>query len=274
MLHLLNRRAVVNVVRLSGVIAADGRNVLSLKNMKKLIDKAFASKQLEAVVLLINSPGGSPSQSEIIANYILYQSKDKNVPVISVVEDVAASGGYWVALAGSSIYALSSSSIVGSLGVVSASFGLDEFIAKHGISRRVYTAGEKKVVLDMFQPENAENVELFKGKMMEIYELFKIWVLKNRGEKIKISHDDLFSGEFWLACKGLEIGLVDEVINSLPEKLHSLFGKNIKINYLLGKSGFVSKLLLNSQSGSTVVDIADSFVEKLKSENLFSRYGL
>ncbi len=258
----------VNVLKLSGVISSGGRKNLSLSSIKKNIDKAFANKKASAVALLINSPGGSPVQSEMIANYIREKSKETKIPTISFVEDVAASGGYWLALSSNDIYALSKSSIVGSLGVLYAGFGLDEFIKKYGISRRVHTAGKNKVSLDMFQPEKEADIERLKNMLSEVHKHFKDWVLSRRNKKLKVDHDELFSGEFWVASQGLEKGLIDDIAISVDHKLKSLFGDKVKINYIESKKGFISGLL------SSKINIVEEIKSEIKNTEIWNQFGL
>jgi ClpP class serine protease len=272
----------INVVRLSGIISSNSRNGLNLKNCKSHIDKAFleessSSKKskkhnnLSAVVFIINSPGGSPVQSEMISNYIISKSLKYGVKVITFVEEVGASGGYWLSLVGSEIYALSSSSIVGSLGVVSASFGLDKFIEKHNVTRRVYTAGENKVMLDAFQEEKAEDINRLKELLSLVHLNFKNWVLNRRDKKITLNHNELFSGLYWLAPKALEHGLIDGIAFDLTSKLQELFGDDIKINYIENKVGLIKGLFYKSELAQSLVDES---VAKLKSELMWNKFGL
>lgn len=165
---------VVSVLRLSGVIAATGglRPGLSMQTVAGLLERAFAPKDQAAVAIVVNSPGGSPAQSSLIGGRIRALAKEKEVPVIAFVEDVAASGGYWIACAADEIVA-DPSSIVGSIGVISQSFGFQDLIARWGIERRLYTAGERKSLLDPFQPEREEDVARLKGLQLELHETFK-----------------------------------------------------------------------------------------------------
>ena len=263
-----SKKKQVNIVKLSGVISSGGRKNLSLASIKKNIDKAFSDKKISSVALLINSPGGSPVQSEMIANYIREKSRETKIPTISFVEDVAASGGYWLALSSNDIYALSKSSIVGSLGVLYAGFGLDEFIKKHGISRRVHTAGKNKVSLDMFQPEKESDIERLKNMLAEVHNHFKDWVLSRREGKLKIEEEDLFSGEFWVASKGLEYGLVDDIAISVEHKLKDLFGDKVKINYIESKKGLISGLL------SSKSNVVEEIKAEIKDAGIWSKFGL
>jgi signal peptide peptidase SppA len=263
-----SKKKKVNIIKLAGVINSGGRKNLSLASIKKNIDKAFANSKVASVALLINSPGGSPVQSEMIANYIREKSRETKIPTISFVEDVAASGGYWLALASDDIYALSKSSIVGSLGVLYAGFGLDEFIKKHGISRRVHTAGKNKVSLDMFQPEKEADIERLKKMLAEVHKHFKDWVLSRRNGKLKIEEDELFSGEFWVASTGLEKGLVDDIAISVEHKLKDLFGDKVKINYIETKKGLLSGLL------SSKANVVEEIKSEIKNTGIWGQFGL
>ena len=157
------KKPVVSVIKLHGLIAPKsgrslGQNRLNLETLKPIIDKAFAPKRLKAIFLSINSPGGQPVQCELISSYIGDKVKEKKVPIYSFVEDVAASGGYWLACCGDTIF-VSRASIVGSIGVISGNFGFHEVIGKWGIERRLFTAGDKKSFLDPFKPMREEDVE-------------------------------------------------------------------------------------------------------------------
>lgn len=269
---LFRSTSCVNVVYLQGIISPNGRQSLSLKSIKDYIDKAFNGKKVKAVALLINSPGGSPVQSEMIANYISDKAKKHKIEVISFVEDVAASGGYWLALTGKSVYALSSSSIVGSIGVISASFGLDEFIKHHNISRRVYTAGEHKVNLDPFQTEKPEDVDFLKQLLTQIHQHFKNWVLQKRKHLITLKDEELFSGRFWLASLATKYGLVDGVVSSLEAKLKELYGEKVKINYITPKKSLINKLM------GSQVNLVNAFwqegIEVVKQQTQWNKFNL
>ena len=181
------RKPLVVVIRLDGVIGAVSRfgsGGLDDSNTQKLLEKAFEFDKAKAIAIKINSPGGSPTQSSLIASRILKLSEEKKIPVLCFCEDVAASGGYWLACAGEEIYS-DINSIIGSIGVISASFGFSELISGYGIERRVYTAGEEKSMLDPFQPEKASDVKRLKSIQKAIFENFKSFVSERRGEKIK-----------------------------------------------------------------------------------------
>src|SRR5208282_2783942 len=188
-----------------------------------------------AVALALNSPGGAATQSALIAARVRQLAEEKGVPVIAFVEDVAASGGYWLAAAADEIYA-SETSIVGSIGVISAGFGFHELIARLGIRRRLYTAGERKSLLDPFLEENPADVERLKALQGEVHEAFKAHVRARRGSKLKASEEVLFNGEFWTGKRALELGLVDG-IGELRETLRRRFGDKVRLRPVGGERG-------------------------------------
>src|SRR5258708_38051486 len=160
---------VVPVVRLSGLIGAVTplRPGMSLAGVARTLERAFAIKNAKAVALVINSPGGSPVQSRQIYLRIRQLAAEKKLPVLVFVEDVAASGGYMLACAGDEIFC-DPSSILGSIGVVGGSFGFQELIKRIGVERRLYTAGERKGMVDPFRPEKPEEVRRVKALQREI----------------------------------------------------------------------------------------------------------
>ncbi|MEU7526426.1 S49 family peptidase [Saccharothrix sp. NPDC042600] len=208
-----DRGPVVAAVRLHGVITPTptpmARNTINIQNVESALTRAFDHDRLVAVALLVNSPGGAPTQSALVAERIRELAAKKRVPVLAFCEDVAASGGYWLACAADEIYA-HGTSLVGSIGVVSAGFGLNGLLERHGVERRVYTAGEHKVRLDPFKPEKPEDVEWLRGLHTDLHGQFVEWVKERRGAKLS-ADADLFSGEVWTGAKAAELGLVDGV---------------------------------------------------------------
>ena len=200
------------VVRLSGAIGISSplKPGLTLANVARSLERAFAMRNVRAVALSINSPGGAAAQSHLIHRRIRALADEKKMPVIAFVEDVAASGGYMIACAADEIVA-DASSIVGSIGVVGGSFGFDKLIEKIGIERRLYTSGENKAMLDPFLPEKPEDVERLKAIQREIHESFIALVKERRGAKLDSRETALFSGAYWTGQRGLELGLVDAV---------------------------------------------------------------
>jgi signal peptide peptidase SppA len=208
-------KPVVAVVKLHGVITPTpsplSRGTININTVEQALTKAFDHERLKAVALAINSPGGAPTQSALVGERIRELADRKKVPVIAFCEDVAASGGYWLACAADEIYA-HSSSLVGSIGVVTAGFGLNGLLERVGVERRVYTAGANKVRLDPFRPEKDEDVEWLKSLQSQLHEQFVSWVRARRGDRLS-DGEDLFTGEVWTGAKAKELGLVDGVGN-------------------------------------------------------------
>ena len=254
----------VSSISLNGIIAPNmgRRKGLNLYELDKVIEQAFSVKNLKAVVLQINSPGGSPVQSEMISKRIRDLSEDKNIPVLAFVEDVAASGGYWLACAADEIFA-SKASIIGSIGVVSSGFGFDKAIKKIGVDRRLYTSGENKAILDPFLPENKDDIKRLKDIQKELHNQFISFVKSRRGSKITNKNKDLFTGAFWSGEKSLELGLIGEMKSVLKQR----FGVNVKINEFAPKK----KLFGFSNLFSGAIDI---FINKIEERISFKKFGL
>ena len=210
----------------SGRAGLGKQKYINFESLEKSIDKAFETKRLKAVFLLVNSPGGSVVQSELIANRIIKLGHSKNVEVISFVEDIAASGGYWLALAGSKIF-VSKCSIIGSVGVLLQSFGLHDFIKRYDVEHRLYTAGENKLRLNPFAPEKESDVEKIKIILSQLHESFIDYV-KQRGDKIKKDDKFLFNGDYWTGREAVEYGLVDG-IDDLYGYVKRNYGDDINI---------------------------------------------
>ncbi|MCY7343263.1 MAG: S49 family peptidase [Pseudonocardia sp.] len=204
-------KPVVSLVRLQGVIASSAgpvpRAVINAAVLDKTFERAFAPEGLVAVALLVNSPGGSPTQSALVADRIRGLAAERKVPVLAFCEDVAASGGYWLACTADEIYA-HATSLVGSIGVISASFGLDGLIERFGVQRRLYTAGTSKSRLDPFLPEKAEDVEWLRRLQDQLHEMFREWVVSRRGDRLQAGAE-LFTGEVWTGSRAVELGLID-----------------------------------------------------------------
>lgn len=252
----------VAVIRLSGVISASGRGALNDETLAPVIEKAFARGKPSAVVLQVNSPGGSPVQSSLIGARIRRLAQEKSISVIAFVEDVAASGGYWLAAAADEIYA-DDSSVVGSIGVISSSFGAHEFLARQGIERRVYTAGKSKSMLDPFRPENPEDVERLKHLLGDIHDNFKDHVTARRKGKLPEDHD-LFTGEIWLARRASELGLIDG-IGHLGPMMKDRFGEKVKFRRYGVRKPFLSRF------GARIVGDA---LHSIEERSAFAQFGL
>jgi signal peptide peptidase SppA len=204
-------RAKVSLVRLQGVIspvtAPIPRQIINVTTVEKVLERAFAPERLAAVALLVNSPGGSATQSALVADRIRGLATDRGVPVLAFCEDVAASGGYWLACAADEIYA-HPTSIVGSIGVISQGFGLEGLLQRIGVQRRLYTAGESKSRLDPFLPEKPEDVAWLRGLQDQLHEMFQQWVRDRRGDRLR-TDAELFTGEVWTGARAVELGLID-----------------------------------------------------------------
>jgi signal peptide peptidase SppA len=271
----LRRGPVVPVVRLSGVIVSGGllgSRGLSIESTAPLLARAFGLRGAKAVALAINSPGGSPVQSALIAQRIRLLARQKNLPVIAFVEDVAASGGYWLACAADEIVA-DTSSIVGSIGVISAGFGFKDLIARLGVERRVHTSGDKKSMLDPFRDENPEDVQRLKRLQGEIHDGFKDWVRERRAGKLKGDENELFSGEFWSGRRGLELGLVDS-LGELRAVLQTRFGRTVHLPVIAPRRRFLQRFGLGSSLGSGIESIGPSMLAALEERAHWQRFGL
>jgi serine protease SohB len=230
-LPFLQRHPRVAVLRLSGLIAARSGGFspsgISAQSMAPLIERAFAIKRLAAVVLIINSPGGSPVQSSLVAQRIRRLADEKKVPVIAFVEDAAASGGYWLACAADEIIA-DPASILGSIGVISAGFDLSGAIGRVGVARRLHTAGSEKSFLDPFRPERPEDLERLQDLLGELHETFKDWVRTRRLGKLKADEPQLFTGRFWTGRQAVELGLADG-LGEASSEIRKRFGEKVQI---------------------------------------------
>ncbi|HSR71865.1 MAG TPA: S49 family peptidase [Kiloniellales bacterium] len=226
---------VVAVVGLTGVIGSLGplRGGMTVTGLEPVLERAVKLPRLAALALVVNSPGGSATQSDLIARRIRDIAGEKQIPVYAFCEDVAASGGYWLACAADRIY-VRETSIIGSIGVISASFGFNELLQRMGVERRVHTAGEKKAMLDPFRPEDPEDVARLQAIQREMHETFKTWVRECRGGRLKTPEEELFSGEFWTGRRALELGLADE-IGELRQVLRARFGESVKLHRVDGR---------------------------------------
>ena len=268
-------KPVVAVLRLDGVVGKVSamKSGLTLCSLNKLIEKMFKIERLKAVCLAINSPGGSPVQSELIGNRIIEIAKEKDIPVYSFIEDVAASGGYWLACAGDKIFA-SRSSIVGSIGVIAAGFGFHEAIEKLGIQRRVYTQGNNKSVLDPFQPEKESDVKIIKKIQKDIHDHFIDTVKERRGGKITQRDEVMFNGEFWSGQIAADFGLVDG-IDDLYSFIQEKFGDEVKIEYIEQKqSWFKKRFGVSAVSKEFADNLVGGLVESAEKKLMQSKFDI
>ena len=266
-----NPPPVVGVLRLDGVIgrsAGPGRPGLSLASHERAIAKLFDRKNLKAVALVINSPGGSPVQSALIAKRIRDLAAEKELPLVSFCEDVAASGGYWLACAGDEIYA-DANSIIGSIGVISAGLGFPDLIERFGIERRVYSAGPRKGMLDPFLDEKPEDVDRLRELHEDIFENFKTHVRERRGDKLRAADGALFTGDIWTGNQALEVGLIDGLAEMRSE-MRKRYGDKVKFLRAEVRRGLISRL---RGGGMSAIDPAE-LVSALDDWALWKRYGL
>lgn len=269
----------IPVVRLHGTIMAGGsqfRPPLNLASVASVLEKAFAVKDAPAIAISVNSPGGSPVQSRLIFQRIRDLAEEKKKRVIIFVEDVAASGGYMIALAGDEIIA-DPTSIVGSIGVVSGGFGFPELLKKIGVERRVYTAGENKVMLDPFQPEKERDVDYLKSLQQQIHDVF-IDMVKARRGNLLADHGEIFSGLFWTGGRAQELGLVDG-LGDMRGELKKRYGEKTELQLISPARGLfgrrqpgaaIAGAVAERFAASAVSGLADVAEEKA----LWSRYGL
>ena len=279
---LFNRAPVVPVLRFSGPIgmATPLRPGLALSTVAGPIEKAFSVSKLPTVAIVINSPGGSPVQSNLIFSRIRQLAKEKQKRVYVFCEDVAASGGYFLALAGDEIYA-DPSSIVGSIGVISASFGLDKFIERFGIERRVHTSGKDKGSLDPFRPERPDDVARLLDLQRDVHDVFTGIVKERRAVKLKGPEEELFSGAFWSAEKAREFGLIDGIAD-LRTKMQALHGPKVRLKAVpLVQGGLLSRFRrlpgfqLGGDDGFAFgTSLADDLVSAVEARALWSRFGM
>ncbi len=276
----VDRRPVVAVVKLHGVISPAaspiGRGSINLAAVESALTRAFDHDRLVAVALAVNSPGGAATQSAMVAERIRGLAAENRVPVLGFCEDVAASGGYWLACAADEIYA-HATSLVGSIGVVSAGFGVAGLLERFGVERRVHTAGTRKVRLDPFRPERQEDVAWLAGLQGELHDQFVAWVRQRRGDKLTGATDDLFSGEVWTGAKAVELGLVDGlgtlrgVLDQRYPNAHVVSVEPRRsVLARLGVGGAAARLGLTGAPGDQLLAVLDL----LEQRATWSRFGL
>ena len=266
---IFRKKKIVPHIRLSGVIGSVGKfkQGLDFNGQQEIIQKVFAIKKAKAIAISINSPGGAHVQSHLIYSYIRKQAKKNKKKVLIFAEDVAASGGYLIACAGDEIYA-NSSSIIGSIGVIYSSFGLQELIKKAGIQRRIYTAGKNKSTLDPFVEEKKEDIERLKKIQLELHSDFIKFLEESRSSKLKKDgNPDLFSGEFWSGSKAKELGLIDGLGNA-DEILKEKFGEDVVIKKFEKTKSWLSKKL--SGAGESQIE---NLLNILEEKTIWQRYG-
>ncbi len=262
----VERKDVVAVVKLHGVITPSpsplGRGAINLAAVESALTRAFGHDRLKAVALLINSPGGAPTQSGLVAERIRQLADEKKVPVLAFCEDVAASGGYWLACAADEIYA-HRTSMVGSIGVISGGFGFTGLLERFGIERRLHTAGANKSRLDPFSPEKPEDVEWLKKMHAQLHELFVGWVKERRGKRLT-EDENLFTGDVWLGAKAVELGLIDG-LGSLRQIVTERF-PGAEISIAEPKRPLLARLGIGAP--------AAAMLEAVSQKAAWSRFGL
>ncbi len=270
MFSIFRKKKIIPHVRMTGIIGSAGRfkQGLELANQRDILKKAFSLKKISHVAISVNSPGGSPVQSHLIYSYIKELAEKKKVKVLIFAEDVAASGGYFIACSGDEIYA-NSSSIIGSIGVISASFGFKDLIQKIGVQRRVYTAGKNKSTLDPFVEEKDEDVKRLKNIQLELHEDFIKVVEKSRGSKLKDPEkNNIFTGEFWTGKTSLKLGLIDGIGN-MDQVLKKKFGDNVIIKNFEKPKGFIARKL-----SSSVQDPVEKLANIIEEKSMWQKFGL
>ena len=251
------------------------RSGLTLAALEPVIERAFKLPRLEAVALSVNSPGGSAAQSDLICRRIRDLAEEKEVPIFAFCEDVAASGGYWLACAADEIYARETS-IVGSIGVISAGFGFPELLQRIGVERRLHTAGDKKSMLDPFLAEKPKDVTRLKGIQKELHGVFQDLVRERRGARLKGDDKTLFSGEFWTGAKAVELGLVDG-IGELRQTLRARYGDKVALKPVEGARPWWRRRfgLAGRQAGPPVPeDWVAGLLTAVEGRAQWSRFGL
>ena len=270
MFSFLKKKVVIPHVRLTGIIGSAGRfkQGMELANQRDILKKAFSVKKITHVAISINSPGGSPVQSHLIYSYIRELADKKKIKVLVFAEDVAASGGYFIACSGDEIFA-NSSSIIGSIGVISASFGFKDLIQKIGVQRRVYTAGKNKSTLDPFVDEKEEDVKRLKNIQLELHADFIKVVEKSRGSKLKdVEKNNIFTGEFWTGKTALKLGLIDGIGNA-DQILKEKFGDKVIIKNFEKSKSFLAKKL-----SSSITNPIDKIIDTLEEKTMWQKFGL
>ncbi|MCH2547579.1 MAG: S49 family peptidase [Alphaproteobacteria bacterium] len=268
---LRNPSPKVAVLHLKGVIGSAGRfrsKGLVIDELRDIIEKAF-NIDAKAVAVVINSPGGSPVQSALIHDAVQHLAREKDIPIFCFAEDVCASGGYWLACMGEEIYA-HRASIVGSIGVVASGFGFTNFIAQHGIERRIYTQGENKAMLDPFQPEKQEDIDRLLSVQHDVHEAFKEHVKLARGKRLNADSDELFSGAFWSGKQAMEMGLVDG-LGDVDSVMREKYGDKVKLHYIKPSKSFIAGLFSSKFTANHIVSDALSTVEE---RGIWARFGL
>ncbi|MCI2399605.1 S49 family peptidase [Aliiroseovarius subalbicans] len=252
----------VAVLRLTGVIATGARGQLNDATLGPVIERAFRKGKPDAIALVVNSPGGSPVQSSLIAGRIRRLAAEKDVPVFAFVEDVAASGGYWLASAADEII-VDENSIVGSIGVISSSFGFTGAMEKLGVERRVHTAGKSKSMLDPFQPEKPADVKRLKALQEDIHASFIRQITSRRGAKLP-EGQDLFTGDIWVGQGAIDVGLADRIGHLVPT-MKDRYGDKVRFRVYGPRRSVFQRFGMR---------LMDDTLATLEDRAAFARFGL
>ena len=276
MLNLIPFRTktpLVPVIRLQGAIGTGGRFGASLSDqaMAPLIERAFTRGKPAAVALVINSPGGSAAQSSLIAARIRRLAGEKGVPVHAFVEDVAASGGYWLACAADHIW-LDATSIVGSIGVIFASFGFPDLMARQGIERRVITAGRSKSLADPFLPQKPEDVERLRALQKPLHDTFIAHVKDRRGARLDATAD-LFNADVWVGQQAVDLGLADGIAHLMP-KMKALYGDKVRLVTMGQRRTLAQRFGLSGAAAAAGEAAISAALMAAEDKALWTRYGL
>jgi len=272
----ITKKSIIGIIKLVGIISTESRlgsrGGLNLNDLSDSITKAFSFKNMKAIVLLVNSPGGSPVQSALIANRIRDLAKEKEIPVYCFIEDLAASGGYWLSCAGDKIYAMESS-IIGSIGVITSGFGAVEAIKKIGIERRVYSQGKNKGLLDPFLPEKKDDIKQILTIQKDLHSQFIAWVKKRRGKRLKANDEVLFNAGVWSGSKAKELGLIDG-IGDYYNVMKNIFGDDIKFKDFSKKTSWFKQKFLSNGSALNADYLIESLIKNIEERIIWSKYGL
>jgi len=265
---------IVAVLRLEGVIGGRGVRGITLTKLAATIERAFRLRGLKAVALSVNSPGGAPVQSALLYQRIRQLAAEKKVPVFAFAEDVAASGGYWLLLAGDEIYA-DAASLVGSIGVVSSGFGFGEVLKRFGVERRLHTAGRDKSLLDPFLAENPRDVERLERLQRDLHETFKGLVTERRGAKLATGASEMFEGEVFSGRRAVEIGLVD-ALGELRAVMRQRFGETVRLRKVEAPRGWRWSRLpgFGAPARPALAEIAEEIWGALEERLIWNRFGL
>ncbi len=226
------RPPVVPLVRIQGPLATGLRPLggVTLRQLERPLEAAFTLKRAVAVALVIDSPGGSPAQAELIAGRICTLARRHRRPTLAFVEGLAASGGYWIACAADEIFALPTS-LVGSIGVITSGFGLHELLRRHGIERRIHARGPLKAFLDPFRPEDPAQLAVLEELHADLYASFLDWVRQRRGPRLQLDEATLGSGRLWTGRQARELGLVDG-LGEVEDVVRARFGPAVRLRPL------------------------------------------